>query len=445
MTDKQEPLMDKIIALARNRGFVFPGSEIYGGLANSYDLGPLGVELKRNVKNFWWKTFVHGRSDMVGIDANIIMSTKVWESSGHLENFNDLLIECKECHTRFREDELDEKKCEKCESEEFTKPTNFNTMFKTNMGPVESEGGTVYLRPETAQAMFVDFAEVLRTSRQRLPFGIAQIGKAFRNEITTGNFIFRLREFEQMEIEYFIDPPKTKKDWEKHFDYWALQMREWLEAIGVDMKKVKEVEVPKDERAHYSDRTVDFEFQYPFGQKELYGLAYRTDYDLTQHEKNSGKKLKYQDPTTGKEVTPHVIEPTFGVERTLLAMLLSAYTEEEVETAKGEKDIRVVMKFPKEIAPYKVAILPLSDKPELNKIGQKIRESLVKDFSVDYDTTQSIGKRYRRQDEIGTPYCITIDFESLDDKKVTVRDRDTMKQERIAIDELSEYLGNKLS
>lgn len=440
---QDQELMDKVIRLARNRGFIFPGSEIYGGLANSYDFGPLGAQLKRNIKNLWWKTFVQERPDMVGLDANIIMSTKVWEASGHLENFNDLLIECKDCHTRYREDELEKKACDECGGKEFTQPTQFNTMFKTNMGPVESEKNAVYLRPETAQAMFVDFAEVLRTSRMQLPFGIAQIGKAFRNEITTGNFIFRLREFEQMEIEYFIAPPKTKKDWEKHFEHWLGEIRRWNKLVGIDASRIEEVEVSKEERAHYSERTLDIEFKYPFGQKELYGLAYRTDYDLAAHEKASGKKLVYQDPKTNKEVTPHVIEPSLGLERTILAVLVSAYTEEEAPTAKGGKDTRVVMKFPKEIAPYSVAILPLSDKPELNKVGEKLRSDLAKEFVVDYDTTQSIGKRYRRQDEIGTPYCITVDFESLDDKQVTIRDRDTMKQERIAISDVKGYLSER--
>ncbi|PIR98100.1 MAG: glycine--tRNA ligase [Candidatus Colwellbacteria bacterium CG10_big_fil_rev_8_21_14_0_10_42_22] len=460
--------MDKVVRLARNRGFVFPGSEIYGGLQNSWDYGPIGVELKRNIKELWWKMFVLERPDMVGIDANIIMNTRVWEASGHLDSFNDTLIECKKCHTRFRDDDLfvymlSEKgkprstnteellkelvsfPCPECNNVgEFTKPKFFHTMFRTNLGSIETPENTVYLRPETAQAMFVDFAEIVRVSRKRLPFGIAQIGKAFRNEITTGNFIFRLREFEQMEIEYFIEPPKTKKDWEKHFDHWLKEIKKWLDVIGVDKNRVKEVEIPKKERAHYSERTVDIEFQYPFGQKELYGLAYRTDYDISAHQKHSGESLKYRDPKTGKEFVPHVIEPSLGVERTILAVLLSAYTEEEVVSAKGEKETRIVLKLPSIIAPYKVAILPLSDKAELTKMAESIRKELIGDFSVDYDTTQSIGKRYRRQDEIGTPYCVTVDFDSLDDKKVTIRDRDTMKQDRVEIKKIREYLNKKL-
>ena len=438
--------MEKIIALAKNRGFVFQGSEIYGGLANSYDFGPLGAQLKKNIKDLWWKMFVESRSDVVGLDANIIMNTKVWEASGHLKNFNDELVECRSCHSRQRADELEADKgkkiediaCPVCGKKEWTSPTMFNTMFKTNLGPVESDESAVYLRPETAQAMFVDFNEVARVARRKLPLGIAQIGKAFRNEITTGNFIFRLREFEQMEIEYFIEPPKTKKDWEKHFDAWLKEIHRFLEALGVDMKRVKDVDVPKEERAHYSEKTIDVEFQYPFGQKELYGLAYRGDYDLKAH------GVTYKDPATGKEFVPHVIEPSFGVERTILATLLSAYTEEEARTADGGKETRIVMKFPKEIAPVKVAVLPLSDKEELTKVATGIWETLQGSFATEYDDTQSIGKRYRRQDEIGTPYCVTVDFESLEDKAVTVRDRDTMKQDRVEIKKLEEYLRGKL-
>ncbi|HKZ42184.1 MAG TPA: glycine--tRNA ligase [Candidatus Hodarchaeales archaeon] len=439
--------MDKIIALAKNRGFIFAGSEIYGGLANSWDLGPLGTELKRNIKDLWWKMFVESRPDVVGLDANIIMSTKAWEASGHLKNFNDELVECRSCHERQRGDELeaDKKKklddiaCPKCGNKDWTKPAMFNTMFKTNLGPVESPENTVYLRPETAQAMFVDFPEIVRVARKKLPFGIAQIGKAFRNEITPGNFIFRLREFEQMEIEYFIEPPKTKKDWEKYFDGWLKEIHTYLETLGVDMKRVKDTEVAKEDRAHYSERTVDIEFVYPFGQKELYGLAYRGDYDLKAH------GLKYKDPESGKEFIPHVIEPSFGVERTMLAVLLSAYTEEEAPTADGNTNTRVVMKFPKEIAPVKVAILPLSNDPKLVRLAkEEVWKFLIPWFATEYDDTQSIGKRYRRQDEIGTPYCVTVDFESLEDKKVTVRDRDTMKQDRVEISKLEGYLAGKL-
>src|SRR3989344_3823165 len=436
---KDPNLMEKVINLSRSRGFIFPGSEIYGGLANSYDLGALGTELKRNIKDLWWKNFEKKRTDVVGISAGVIMNTLVWQASGHLENFNDLLVECKKCHMRFRADELEKNSCSQCGGSDFTKPTQFNAMFKTNLGPVESKENAVYLLPETAQAMFVDFPEVVRSMRAKIPFGIAQVGKAFRNEITPGNFIFRLREFEQMEIEYFIELPKTKKDWEKYFDAWLKEIRKWIKLVGIDATKVKEVDIPKGERAHYSERTVDIEFEYPFGQKELYGLAYRTDYDLKAHQKHSGKNLAYKDLKSGKEVIPHVIEPSFGVERTMLAILVSAYSEEKVKSAKGEEEIRVVMKLPKVIAPYKVAVLPLSDKPALIKIAKKIKEDLQDKFVTDYDVTQSIGKRYRRQDEIGTPYCVTVDFDSMEDNKVTVRDRDTMQQERIAIEELKAW------
>ena len=452
--------MNKIIALAKNRGFIFPGSDIYGGLANSYDFGPLGSELKKNIKDLWWKTFVRDRKDIVGIDANIIMNPKIWEASGHIDSFTDPLVEDKKTHVRYRADHLledaeinasgmtleemgkiiEKKGIKSPDGNELTTPKQFNLMFKTFMGPVEDKDSIVHLRPETAQAMFVDFAEVLRTSRKSIPFGIAQIGKAFRNEITTGNFIFRLREFEQMEIEYFIAPPKSKKDWEKHFNNWLEEIRKWLDLVGIDRKLIKEVDVPESERAHYSERTVDIEFEYPFGQKELYGLAYRTNYDLSQHEKSSGKSLKYKDLESGEEYIPHVIEPSMGVERTILAILVSSYKEEKV---KGET--RVVLALPKTIAPFKVAVLPLSKKEELQKLSEDIRADLSKSFVTDYDETQSIGKRYRRQDEIGTPFCVTVDFDSLEDKMVTVRDRDSMKQERVAIDELESYLKEKLS
>jgi len=455
MADMTEVSMDKIVALAKNRGFVFAGSEIYGGLANSWDLGPLGAELKKNIKDLWWKMFVEQRPDVVGIDANIIMNTKIWEASGHLKNFNDELVECKSCHERQRGNELEANKgkklddiaCPNCGKKDWTKPTMFNTMFKTNLGPVESADSTVYLRPETAQAMFVDFPEIVRVARKKLPFGIAQIGKAFRNEITPGNFIFRLREFEQMEIEYFIEPPKTKKDWEKHFDSWLHEIHNYLKALGVDMSRVKDVDVAKEDRAHYSERTVDIEFVYPFGQKELYGLAYRTDYDLKAH------GLTYKDSETGKEFIPHVIEPSLGVERTILAVLLSAYTEEDLPAGRqgrlsGEKiedTTRIVMKFPKEIAPVKVAILPLSNDPKLVKLAkEEVWKFLIPWFATEYDDTQSIGKRYRRQDEIGTPFCVTVDFDSLQDQKVTVRERDTMKQERINISDLEYRLKDML-
>jgi len=428
--------MEKIVTLCKTRGFIFPGSDIYGGLANSWDYGPLGVELKNNIKQAWWKKFVTSRLDMVGLDAALLMNPKVWEASGHVATFSDPLVECKTCHERYRADQIDLKKaCLKCGNKDtFTEPSSFNLMLKTWLGPKEDATATVYFRPETAQAMFVDFPLILTSSRKRVPFGIAQIGKAFRNEITPGNFIFRQREFEQMEIEYFIHP----NDWEKHFETWLAAMHEWIVECGITSSAVHELEVPKDELAHYSRRTVDLEYDFPFGKKELYGLAYRTDFDLKNHGAASGKEILYTDPETNEKYVPHVIEPSFGVDRTLLAVLTSAYHEEEVE---GEA--RVVMQFPKHLAPIKVAVLPLSKKDELANVAYPLAEQLAKRWRTDYDETQSIGKRYRRQDEIGTPYCVTVDFETLVDKAVTVRDRDSMKQERVSLAELEAYLAKQ--
>jgi len=427
---EQNKQMEKIISLCKQRGFIYPGSEIYGGLQNSWDYGPLGVELKNNIKNLWWQRFVSSRDDIVGIDAALIMNPKVWEASGHISEFNDPLVECKKCHERFRADHLEKNKCLNCGGE-ITESKQFNMMFRTYLGPVDDGENQVYLRPETAQAIFVDFKNVLQTSRQTLPFGIAQMGKAFRNEITPGNFIFRTREFEQMEIEYFI----KEEDWEKHFDKWAKEMHEWIQSVGIDKKKIHELDVPKDELAHYSKKTIDFEFDFPFGRDELYGLAYRTDFDLKNHEKNSGENTKYRDQESGEEFWPHVIEPSLGVDRTVLAVLCSAYHEE---------DDRVVLKLKPEIAPYKAAVFPLMrNKPELVELAQKIYKDLREKFVIAWDDRGNIGKRYYSQDQIGTPFCITIDFDSLDDDTVTVRDRDSMKQERISIAELEAYLRDK--
>lgn len=428
-------LMEKIISLCKRRGFIFPGSEIYGGLANSWDFGLLGLELKNNIKKLWWKMFVQERDDMDGLDASILMNPKVWESSGHLKNFSDPLVECKKCHARHRADQVTGS-CPHCGGNEFTASKQFQLMLKTFLGPVESEDNTVYFRPETAQAMFVDFKTIAETSHKKIPFGIAQIGKAFRNEITPGNFIFRTREFEQMEIEYFIHP----QDWEKSFEHWLEEMKRWNRLIGLDGKKVHYHEIPGEERAFYSKRTVDVEFDYPFGRNELYGLAYRTDYDLKAH------GLTYCDPETGETFVPHVIEPSLGVERTVLAVLLSAYTETEARSGDKEAvhDKEVVLKLPKVLAPIKVAVLPLSRKEELIKPAYAIYRDLQKHWMCRYDETASIGKRYRRQDEIGTPFCVTFDFDSLTDKKVTVRDRDTMEQERVAGGQLIEYISQKL-
>ncbi len=427
--------MEKVISLCKRRGFIFPGSEIYGGMANSWDYGPLGVELKNNIKQEWWKRFVHQRPDVVGIDSALIMNPKVWEASGHISNFSDPLVECKKCHNRFRADQIEGKKCPNCGGE-LTESRQFNLMFKTFIGPSEEQANTAYFRPETAQGMFVDFKSVMETTRKRLPFGIAQIGKAFRNEITPGNFIFRTREFEQMEIEYFI----KGEDWEKYFDHWLDAMRNWLKDLGV--KKWHEVDIPDGERAHYSKRTVDIEYDFPFGKKELYGLAYRTDFDLKNHSENSKEDLRYTDPETGEKFLPHIIEPTWGVDRSVLVSLLEAYDEEKVE---GDEEVRAVLRFPKWLAPVKVAVLPLSKKENLSDKAKEIYKDLAKDFICEYDETQSIGKRYRRQDEIGTPFCVTVDFDSLEDNAVTVRDRDTMKQERIKLSDLKQYLSEKLS
>jgi len=434
--------LETIISLGKRRGFIFPGSEIYGGLANSWDYGPLGVELKNNIKQLWWDTFVHQRDDVVGIDAALIMNPKVWEASGHLKEFSDPLVECKNCHHRWRGEYIKEispagnyeiqrvkvvtPDCPNCGGKEKTKPTQFNLMFKTFLGPTEDAASVVYFRPETAQAMFVNFKNVLDTTRKKVPFGIAQVGKAFRNEITPGNFIFRTREFEQMEIEYFI----RESEWQQHFEQWQEQMRQWVKLVGIDDARVHEVEIPDGERAHYSKRTLDIEFEFPFGQKELYGLAYRGNFDLKNHQEASGQNLMYRDPVTGEEFLPHVIEPTWGVDRTLLAVLLSAYTQE---------DQRVILKLKTELAPYKVAVFPLlANKPDLVKKAQDLAHSLRQKTVVAFDDRGNIGKRYYAQDEVGTPWCITIDFQTLEDETVTIRDRDTAKQERLLIQEVKQ-------
>ena len=439
--------MEKLVNLCKVRGFVFPGSEIYGGLANSWDYGPLGVELKNNIKREWWKMFVQSRLDMVGIDAALIMNPKVWEASGHVATFTDPLVECKECHERYRADQIDLKAaCAKCGRKgTFTEPAAFNMMLKTWLGPKEDVAHLAYFRPETAQAMFVDFMHVLQSSRKRIPFGIAQAGHAFRNEITPGNFIFRTREFELMEFEYFIHP----SEWEKWFAYWLEQMHAWLVHCGVDMTRVHDNEIAPEDRAHYSKRTVDIEFDYPFGTKELYGLAYRTDFDLKQHAEYSGQDLLYTDPVSGEKYVPHVIEPAFGITRTFLVMMLSAYTEEQVAGEDGKSEMRVVLRLPKSFAPIKVAILPLSKKDELSSVARDLAMTLAKNWRVEYDETQSIGKRYRRQDEIGTPFCITIDFDTLGESPelkdtVTLRHRDTGEQERISLNDLAVLLKEKI-
>lgn len=444
MAEKKADLMEKIVSLCKRRGFVFPGSDIYGGLANSWDFGPYGSQMKKNIRDHWWRFFVESRDDVVGIDAALIMNPKVWEASGHIANFTDPLTECDACHTRFRADQIDmDKPCPNCNKGRLVDPKTFNLMLKTFLGPAEESANVAYMRPETAQAMFVDFVQVQQTSRKKLPFGIAQSGRAFRNEITPGNFIFRTREFDLMEFEYFFDPKKTS--WEEVFDFWKKEMEQWMDEVGIDAKKRHAVDIPDGERAHYSKRTIDFEFEYPFGQKELFGLAYRGDFDLEQHEKVSGKELRYLDAETNEKVRPHVIEPAFGADRAMLAILVSAFEEQKLE---GD-DVRTVLHLKPVIAPVQVAVFPLlKNKPELVAKAQEIYRELKASFRVEFDDNGNVGKRYRRQDEIGTPYCVTIDFDTIgqgDDKTlegtVTVRDRDSMKQERVRIEELQTYLS----
>lgn len=453
--------MDHIVSLCKRRGFIYPGSEIYGGFANTYTFGPYGSELRKNIKDLWWKTFVQKRRDMVGIDGGILLHPRSWEASGHVAGFNDAMIDCKNCKARHRADHLiedalkidaeglseedltkliveNEVKCPKCGEKDFTDARNFNLMFKTELSKTKDDENIAYLRPETAQAIFLEFKNVVDTTRVKVPFGIAQIGKAFRNEITPGNFIFRLIEFEAMEIEYFI----RKEDWKEVFEMWLKSLHEWCELIGLNKDKVSEYEHPEEKLSHYSKRTVDIMYDYPFGKSELYGLAYRTDFDLGQHQEFSGKKLEFRDPQTNETFIPHVVEPALGVDRSILAILCDAYHEEPLE----DGDSRVVMKFAKTIAPVKVAVMPLMKKDGLPEKAQEIFDELSQHWNVEYDDGGSIGKRYRRQDEIGTPFCITVDYETLnDDNAVTIRDRDTMQQQRVKVDELVGWLSSSLA
>ena len=461
--DNQQKTMEKIVALCKGRGFIFAGSEIYGGLANTWDYGPLGVELKNNVKKAWWKKFVQENPYNVGLDAAILMNPQTWVASGHLGGFSDPLMDCKECKERFRADKLiedwasengvelskpidafsqEEMKdfieshnipCPSCGKHNFTDIRQFNLMFKTFQGVTEDSASTIYLRPETAQGIFVNFKNVQRTTRKRVPFGIGQIGKSFRNEITPGNFIFRVREFEQMELEFFCKPG-TDLEW---FAYWRKFCHEWLLGLGFDDEKLRLRDHSAEELCFYSKATTDFEFLFPFGWGELWGVADRTDYDLTQHINTSGKDLSYTDPVTNEKYVPYVIEPSLGVERMVLALLCNAYDEEEV----GEGDTRVVLRFHPFIAPVKVAVLPLQK--QLADKAQEIYAELSKHFVCDYDATGSIGKRYRRQDEIGTPYCVTVDFDTLEDGAVTVRERDSMAQVRIPVENLRAYFAEE--
>ena len=453
--------MDKLVALCKNRGFIFPGSEIYGGLANTWDYGPLGVELKNNIKKAWWKKFVTESEYNVGLDCAILMNPKVWEASGHIGGFSDPLMDCKSCKSRHRADDLIEnyntKKgislniagwsneqmeeyirdnkipCPVCGNSDFTGVRKFNLMFKTFQGVTEDSANTVYLRPETAQGIFVNFKNVQRTTRNKIPFGIGQIGKSFRNEITPGNFIFRVREFEQMELEFFCKPG-TDLEW---FAYWKEYCKNWLLGLGVKEENLRLRDHDPEELCFYSRATTDFEFKFPFGWGELWGIADRTDYDLNCHQRVSGENMDYVDPVTNERYIPYVIEPSLGVERTVLAMLCNAYEEEELEN-----DTRVVLHLHPALAPYKVAVLPLQKK--LGEKGMEVYRTLQKRYSATYDESASIGKRYRRQDEIGTPFCVTVDFDTLEDNTVTVRERDSMAQIRLPVEKLTEYLDKEL-
>jgi glycyl-tRNA synthetase len=422
--------LETLVSLCKRRGFIYQGSEVYGGLAGTWDYGPLGVQLKRNIMNLWWQKFVEERADMYGVDAAILMNQKVWQASGHATGFNDPMVECQQCHSRLRQDHIKDDKCPVCGTKgKFSEPRQFNMMFKTNAGPTEDENSLTYLRPETAQGIFTNYKNILDSFYPDLPFGIAQQGKAFRNEISPRDFVFRSREFEQMEIEYFIHPD----EWEKMFEGWRAGIQKFLSELGLPKDKIHELEVPEDDRAHYSKRTIDFEFDYPHGRDELLGLAYRTDFDLQNIQKASGKNVEYKPKGEGKPFVPHVIEPSFGVERLVMAVLTSAYTEDEIG---GEK--RSVLKLPANLAPVKVAVSPLlKNKPELVAKAQEVYKTLKKEFgNVMYDDNGNIGKRYRRQDEIGTPYCVTIDFDTLEDDTVTVRDRDTTEQKRVKTNEI---------
>ena len=430
---KEDDLMEKIVSLCKRRGFIFQGSEIYGGLGGTFDWGHFGVALKNNIKQNWWKKFVESRADMYGVDAAILMRQEVWQASGHVAGFADPMVECEKCHTKFRADQIEDKtKCTNCGGK-LGETKQFNMMFKTHVGAGEDSSSVSYLRPETAQGMFVNFKNTVDAFHPKLPFGMAQIGKAFRNEIAPRDFVFRSREFEQMEIEYFI----RAIDWEKYFEYWKGEMLDWMEEIGIDMSKVHELEVAKEDRAHYSSRTVDFEFDFPFGRKELFGLAYRTDFDLKQH------KLDYIDEENAVKMVPHVIEPTFGVDRAVLTTLLSAYIEDET----GD-EVRPYLRLKPSIAPVICAVSPLlKNKIELVEYANtKVYAPLKAEFGrVAWDDNGNIGKRYRRQDEIGTPFCIVVDFDTLTDDTVTVRDRDTGKQERIKVIDLKNYIKEKTS
>ncbi|MDP3731512.1 MAG: glycine--tRNA ligase [Candidatus Omnitrophota bacterium] len=434
---KNDNLMEKIVSLCKRRGFIFQSSDIYGGFANTWDYGPFGVELKNNVKSAWWKANVYQRDDILGMDAAILMHPKVWQASGHVDNFYDLKSDCKSCKKRFKVADLkDPKRCPECKGE-LTEARPFNLMFKTHQGPVENEAGLIYLRPETAQGMFVNFLNILNSRHPKLPFGLAQIGKAFRNEVTPGNFTFRTREFEQMEIEYFVRPIDADKKLEEWIDYRF----NWYLNLGLRKENLRKRPHDNDELAHYARACTDIEYNFPFGWSELEGIANRADFDLKQHALASGEDLQYFDDAAKEKFYPYVIEPSGGVDRSVLAFLVDAYFEEKVKD-----DIRVVLRLHKDLAPIKVAVLPLlKNRPEIVELAKRIAQDLKKYFVTVYDDTAGIGKLYRRQDEVGTLYCVTIDVQSLEDKQVTVRDRDTMKQDRISFDKLKNYLLGKLN
>ena len=426
--------MEKIVSLCRRRGFIFPSSEIYGGLSSCWDYGPLGVELKRNIKQAWWQAVVQERDDMVGLDTSIMMHPQTWRASGHLEGFTDPLVECKSCHLRWRSDDLTGNSCPSCGGE-LTESRLFNLMFKTFMGPIEEEASVIYLRPETAQGIFVNFQNVITTTRKRLPLGIAQIGKAFRNEITTGNFIFRSREFEQMEIELFVKPG-TDKEW---FNYWIEERLNWYVKLGIKKDNLRLRPHTEKELAHYAKECSDIDYLFPMGWAELEGIANRGDFDLVQHGESSGKSLDYFDEETKEHFVPYIIEPSAGVDRSALAFLCDAYDEEP-----DEEEIRVVLHFHPALAPIKVAVLPLSRRENLAALAKQVYADLRQCWMLQYDDAQSIGRRYRRQDEIGTPFCVTVDFQSLEDEQATIRERDTMNQIRVPISELRNTLQAKL-
>ena len=458
---KRSDRMETLVSLCKRRGIVFPSSEIYGGLRAAWDYGPLGVEMKNNIKRQWWRSMVQERDDIVGLDSSVILAREVWEASGHVTEFTDPLTECMSCHKRFRadhlieayeekhghppEDGLAQLACPNCGTRgAFTEPRNFNGLLRTYLGAVEDESGLAYLRPETAQGIFINYRNVLQTSRKKIPFGIGQIGKSFRNEITPGNFIFRTREFEQMEMEFFVKPG-TDEEWHQR---WIDARLDWHVGLGISKDNLRLYEHPQEKLSHYSKRTVDIEYRFDFPGSEwgeLEGIANRTDFDLTTHGKASGQDMSYLDPESGERYVPYVVEPALGVDRTLLVHLLDAYTEDEAPDAKGKLEKRTVLRLDPRIAPVKVAVLPLSRNSDLSPKARDVAAELRRHWNADFDDASAIGRRYRRQDEVGTPYCVTVDFETLEDQAVTVRERDSMKQERIGIDGLTAYLSERMA